>query len=62
MVGRRHWFEASKILKNVDEGWMEDGRCKACMYEVLEGRYFELVYRSRKLNNYAREWILVLGY
>lgn len=55
MVGRRHWFEASKILKDVDEGWMEDGRCKACMYEVLEGRYFELVYRSRKLNNYARE-------
>lgn len=53
MVGRRHWIEASKILKDVDEGWMEDGRRKACMYEVLEGRYFESVYRSRKLNNYA---------
>lgn len=36
-----------------DEGWMKDGRRKACMYEVLEGRYFESVYRSRKLNNYA---------
>lgn len=21
------WIEATKILKDVDEGWMEDGRC-----------------------------------
>lgn len=44
------WIEATEILKDVDEGWMEDGRC---IWVRNIASISNRCIVSRKLNNYV---------
>lgn len=52
------WIEATEILKDVDEGWMEDGRC---IWVRNIASISNRCIVSRKLNNYVWNGFLLLG-